>query len=156
MIYDNLKNASLYYSLHPRIAQGLQYLQRIQGQPFEEKREVIDGELLFAIHQEYESRPEEKGKWESHYRYVDIQYIVSGQERMDVLHIDALGTPHTEEAGRDVKFYNAPASMQGGATLHAAAGTFAIFFTHDGHRPSVQTVQGQPEHVRKIVLKVEL
>ncbi len=41
----------------------------------------IDGENIFAIIQEYETKPIEDGKWK-HTKYHDIQYIISGQEEM--------------------------------------------------------------------------
>ncbi|WP_438351994.1 YhcH/YjgK/YiaL family protein [Paenibacillus sp. FA6] len=32
--------------------------------------------------QEYETSHPDQGRWESHYRYMDIQYMISGEERM--------------------------------------------------------------------------
>lgn len=156
MILDRLSNADSYFTLHPRIAQGLKFLQDLKDGAFEDKRVEIDGDSLFAVFQQYESRAPEQGKWESHLRYVDIQYIYSGIERMDVAHIKALGEPSLVAPERDVIFYPAPEKAPAEqVSLHVPAGSFAIFFQHDGHRPSLQ-INGQSSHVQKIVLKVEL
>lgn len=156
MIFDRITNADAYKGIHPRIAKGLTYLQNLKLDSFQEHREDIEGDALFALFQELETRSPEEGKWEAHLRYVDIQYVYSGTERMDAVHTSALGEPSVVAPERDVIFYPTPAQDPvDQVSLIVPAGSFAIFFQHDGHRPTLMAGESATR-VQKIVLKVRL
>lgn len=156
MILDRLANAQSYALLHPRIAQGLAYLQNLRVEAFADKQEPIDTDKLFAMFQQYASKAPEQGKWESHLRYADIQYIYSGIERMDVLPTAALGEPSLKDVERDVIFYPTPSRTPAEqVSLHVPAGSFAIFFPQDAHRPNLRVCE-KGGQVQKIVIKVLL
>ena len=98
----------------------------------------------------YLTEPAEQRKWESHRRYLDIQYLVSGLECIPVAPVGALpvATPYDDE--QDVSFYadgSAPTP-----SLVLEAGMFAIFFPQDAHRPNIAVTA--PVATRKIVVKV--
>jgi len=80
MIIDSLENSSRYECLHPRFKAALEFLKRpdIEATPI--GRLELDGALLFALTQEYETKPIHDGKLEAHKKYIDIQFIVSGEE----------------------------------------------------------------------------
>jgi len=78
MIYDNIENASRYTGLSKLIATGLSTIPSYLG--CDPGRYEIDGDDLFLLVQHYDSVPAENKKWETHRRYIDIQYIESGCE----------------------------------------------------------------------------
>src|SRR5262245_7996093 len=83
MIYDTLQNASLYAvpgTLGSRIAKAFDFLRRPDLATVERGRHDIDGDNVFALVQDYETKPREQGKWEAHRKYIDVQYVVSGDE----------------------------------------------------------------------------
>ena len=150
MILDSLTRAAAYRSLGPRLAAGLDYLAGFDlDTPV--GRHLIDGEDLFAMVQEYDTAPSTEKRFESHLRYIDIQYLVSGRERMlhapsDSLQVDV---PYRDE--KDVAFYLDP---EASSSLLVLPGHFAIFFPADGHKPGLMA--GGRDAVRKVVVKVRV
>ena len=150
MILDSLTRADVYRALGPRIAAGLDYLATFDPET-PTGRHLIDGEDLFAVVQEYDTAPATEKRFESHLRYIDIQYLVSGRERMlhapaDSLDVDA---PYLDE--KDVAFYHDPPAS---SSVLVLPGQFAIFFPADGHKPGCMA--GGREAVRKVVVKVRV
>lgn len=82
MVFDNVKNSSLYDGLGERIQTALEYLRSNDFEKFEPGRYEIDGENIFAMVQSYNSKKMEEGFWEAHRKYIDIQYVFKGTERM--------------------------------------------------------------------------
>ncbi|MHB8088995.1 MAG: YhcH/YjgK/YiaL family protein, partial [Anaerolineaceae bacterium] len=94
------------------------------------------------------TKPLAEGKWEAHRRYLDVQYMLSGCERIDFALL------HTMKLGE----YNAEKDFQAmsgsGSTLNLVEGSFAVFFPQDAHMPGLAV--GKPEWVKKVVVKCEL
>lgn len=147
MIIDKIENAKLYYGLSDRIKKGLQYLENNDLTNVENGNYELDGKNLFVSVQDYISKPESEGKFEAHKKYIDIQYIVKGQERLGFGNIDDfnLVTPYDEE--KDIEF------LAGHGDFAAAKqGYFLIFTPQDAHMP--QICLDKPEYVKKAVVKV--
>lgn len=150
MILDSLTRAAAYRALGPRLAAGFDYLEGFDPGT-EPGRYFLDGEDLFAVVQTYDTAPATDKRFESHLRYIDIQYLVSGRER--ILHAPAdtlvVGTPYNDE--KDVAFYADPAASSSCLVL---PGQFALFYPADGHKPGCMA--GGRETVVKVVLKVRV
>ena len=151
MILDHLDNALMYGGLGQRIAIGLALLNEDSVRDAAPGRYEVDGENLFYIVDEYETKPFEQGRVEIHQKYMDIQYVVSGSECMGYAPLDGL-QPHTPYDGeKDVAFYdNCPALNR----LTLKQGMFAIFWPNEPHLPgrSINRV----EKVKKIVIKIRM
>ncbi|MHC4951330.1 MAG: NanQ anomerase/TabA/YiaL family protein, partial [Planctomycetota bacterium] len=80
MILDQLDSALMYTGLGERIAVGLALLNEDSVRNAAPGKYEVDGENLFYIVDEYETKPIEKGRLEIHRKYLDIQYIVRGEE----------------------------------------------------------------------------
>ena len=151
MIFDRLDHAARYAPLHPRLAAAFDYL-RSFAPATPEGRYPIEGDAVFALVQHYETEPEERRRWESHRRYVDVQYVAAGEEQMLYVPVSALREPTEYDTGKEVIFYG---GVEGPFNrLHVPAGSFAVFFQEDGHMPSL--TWKTPSQVRKVVVKVEL
>ncbi|AHG91614.1 Conserved hypothetical protein CHP00022 [Gemmatirosa kalamazoonensis] len=151
MIVDALANAARYRTLHPRLAAAFDYLAAFDPSTADGKY-PIDGDAVYAQVQSYTTKPASEKKWESHRRYLDVQYMVSGRERMTVSPLPGLAgaTPYND--AKDVVNY-AGASGEA-SSVYLEGGQFAIFFPEDGHQPGVQA--GESGEVRKVVVKVLL
>lgn len=152
MIFDSLNNRSAYESLHPRFADAFDFLERAAREDLPTGRYEIDGDALFASVQEYTTKLPHEARFEGHRRYIDIQYIQMGTERME------LSSPaHTEiETAYDEKIdmtffcdHTAPTV----SLVHA--GEFGIFFPWDVHRPGL-AADGTPAPVKKILVKIKI
>jgi YhcH/YjgK/YiaL family protein len=107
----------------------------------------IDGENVYASVTESRSRDFDSTGWESHRKYIDIQYVIDGKELIGVEQVSkaTVTKPYVE------KYDTANYSAEG--KLYAASpGTFFIFFPSDAHRPNI--TPGGNKVVKKIVIKV--
>lgn len=150
MILDRLENAGLYDGLAPGISRALEYLRQTDFEQIEPGRYQLDGERLVAIVQRYRTKPLSEAVWESHRRYIDVQYVAGGVERFGYAHLSTqpvVRQPYLDE--RDVIFYEPQRDL-----LEAPAGTFLIFFPHDVHAPGIAVVE--PLEVLKVVVKVAM
>lgn len=111
----------------------------------------IQGEDLFVNIHGYDTCPVEQCRFESHRKYVDIQYCIEGGERIDLQWASRLDPDGDFDQPKDLQFYHPQA---GGTSLQMTPGDFAIFFPQDAHRPRVQ--DGTNLSVRKLVVKINL
>lgn len=148
MIIDHLKNASQYAGTNKRLAAALGYLQSTDLDSVPPGRYEIDGSDVFAIIQEYESKPKEKGYWEAHRQYIDVQYVARGAELMGYAHLDRL-RPGEYDASRDFL------PLEGeGDFFEVREGTFVILSSQDAHMPGIAVTL--PRSVKKVVVKVRM
>ena len=108
----------------------------------------IDGDNVFASVTEDPSKDFDKTGWESHKKYIDLQCIITGDEKMGkwpVAEVTSVTKPYDET--KDVANYTAP-----GKFYVIPAGTFIIFFPGEAHRPNI--TPGGNKVVKKIVIKV--
>ena len=149
MIYDALQNAGSYHSLSPRIGVALRFLVLPESRTLGLGKHSIDGEEIFALVQEYNTQPASERFWECHRRYIDIQFVVSGIERIGIAPVEQLKVVEAYDPARDF------IKLEGdGQFIDVSAGSFAIFMPQDAHMPCVAA--GAPERVRKIVMKVAM
>lgn len=111
----------------------------------------IDGDNVFASVTEDPGKDFDKTGWESHQKYIDVQCIIVGEEKMGkwpVAQVTSITKPYDEK--KDVANYTAP-----GKFYTLPAGTFIIFFPGEAHRPNITPAPGEHKVVKKIVIKVK-
>jgi biofilm protein TabA len=152
MIVDFLSNARLYHVLGPRFAAAFDYLARTDFTTLANGRYDVQGDDVFAMVQSYDSKLlTPASKWEAHRTYADIQYIVSGQERMGYTQIGSLKVTDPYDATKDFELYTGQPD-QTYDYVRVSPGMFTIFLPTDAHMPGVAL--NQPEKVSKVVMKV--
>jgi len=149
MIIDRLANSSSLYQLPARLARALEYLRGTDMRSVALGRHDLDGDHLFALVQEYTTRAADQCVWEAHRRYVDVQFVVTGAERMGVASLAQMREREAYDAARDVAFFE-----PGSEFVTMRAGMFAVFGPEDVHSPC--HAAGQPGVVRKVVIKAML
>ena len=151
MIADTLtRPTAAYERLHPPFAPAFDYL-RTFDPATPDSKVVLEPEKLFALPQRYDTAPAATKRFEAHRRFIDIQFILEGEEIIEHAPIERLPDvtePYTAE--RDLMFFRDPAACS--CTL-LRAGDFAIYFPADGHKPGCQA-GAAPSAVRKIVMKI--
>lgn len=131
------------------LERAFQYLARTDLAALPLGRTAIEGDDVYAVVSEGETRPPEQAPFEGHRSYIDIQVVVRGQEAIGFAPVAALKTTQPYDAGKDIEFFAPPAES---STLPLRAGDFAVFVPGDGHRPSLH-LDG-PHVSRKVVVKV--
>jgi len=117
----------------------------------EVKRYDIEGTNLYAPISEYYSKKEEDARYESHQKYIDIQYVISGKELIGITKIDDINEVlQTYDATSDIMFM----SVNKIVNHKADPGRFFIFFPSDVHRPGLR--DGDSTLVKKVVVKVKI
>lgn len=147
MIKDNLKSASKYYNLSPQIEKALKFLADNDLKNMEPKRYVIDGDNMYMNLEEYETKI--SSNVEAHRKYIDVQFVVKGQENIGVTTLDNL-TPITDyDELKDIIFYNGDVQL----TL-MNEGDFMILYPEDAHLPC--QVAENKTLVKKAVVKIKI
>lgn len=158
MILDKIQNRSVYEPLHKNFAFAFDMIEGAveDGLPvgkyeFRDTGKVSAKELWISV-QESETKPRGEGKFEGHKNYIDIQYIVSGEEEMEVCEVSRAEATTEYNAEKDVQFFEA---MDQTSRLTLRAGDYAIFFPDDIHKPGISP-DGKACRVKKIVAKVKV
>ncbi len=149
MIVDHLENAALYAPLSPRFAAAFAWLQTVRFEDLVAGRNPVDG-TLYAMRNEYVTRPQSELPWEAHRGHADIQYMVEGEERVGFSPLSRMTITHEYNAAQDYALYSGSGDL-----FLLRAGQFAVFYPGDAHAPGIQVGDtGAP--VKKIVVKVPL
>ena len=146
MILDHLSHANRYSPLHPGFAAAFALLRSDVWHTWEPGRHEVDGTRLFVSLGRDMGREQAGAKLEAHRRYIDVQYLVSGEERIGWKKLDdcqQVLSPYHETS--DVMFFSdTPSSW-----FDLPVGSFSIFYPTDAHAP----LAGRgPLH--KVVVKV--
>lgn len=149
MIIDKIENAHLYKDLGERISKSFDYIKTTDLQNLPVGKYPIDGENIFALVSEYKTKPEFEGKLEAHKKYIDVQYVIEGEELMGYAPLgeQIVLDPYKEE--NDIIFFKGDKSF-----TKVSAGMFAVFFPEDVHMPGI--VSGKSSSVKKLVIKVRI
>ena len=148
MVFDVLANAHLYTALGSRIARGLQFLAETDLAGLTPGKHELDGKRLFALVSDYTPKPLAECRWEAHRHYLDLQYMVSGVERMGIAPAERL-TAEEYQADRDIVWLSGA-----GDFLTFGPGQFMVLWPADAHMPGVEA--GSPGPARKVVVKIAI
>ena len=150
MVFDSVDNASRYKTLGPRISAALSFIETVRPSEFSPQKVEIQGDDVFAMFQDTTTEPAEGRQYEAHREYIDVQFVVSGEEVIRVTKLSLLAESVPYDADRDIAFYgNAP-----GNDIHLRPGDFLVLFPEDAHLPKIPP--GAPANVKKVVVKVRV
>jgi YhcH/YjgK/YiaL family protein len=150
MIVDKLENRGAYKNLGSGIPEALEYLAKTDFSKIPLGKHEIDGDRCFVIVQCYEPKPISEAKWEYHRKYLDVQFMVRGDERMGYAPQDnSLPVEAEYSPEKDAGLYKAS-----GPLVPVSAGMFAIFLPEEIHAPCLSDNDvGPGKEVIKVVVK---
>ena len=148
MIFDKLENINTYVSLSGGLAKGLWLLQDTDFTALEPGKYTVDGDELYFMVQSYQSRTENDTA-EAHRKYIDIQYMVSGEELIGIGELSDMTEEVEANPDSDYWLYRGPMSK-----IRLGEGYFAVMFPQDAHAPGIAV--SEPSQVKKIVVKVRM
>jgi biofilm protein TabA len=128
-----------------------EYLERHDLAALPLGRTPIEGDDVFALVSEGLSRPPQDVRFEAHRRYIDVQYVLEGQEAIGCAPCASLATSEPYDKAKDVEFFRAPGNY---ARIALRPGRFAVFAPEDGHQPGCDLDGAHT--VRKVVVKVSV
>ena len=147
---DNFANEKKY--LAPRIQQALEFLQKTDWSSKADGKYVIDGDKIVANLATYTTKPKQECKAETHIKYIDIQYMVKGTEKMGYSPL-LVGQEIEEDCSKDKDaiFYK---NITDENEIIVSEKMYTIFYPTDIHRPSCMIIA--PSEIRKIVVKIAI
>jgi YhcH/YjgK/YiaL family protein len=150
MIVDNILNCDKYSNIHSEFEKAFNWLKNNNLQDLLPGKYVIDGDNLYASVSQYNTKSLKEGRLEAHKEYIDIQYIISGQEYIGWEYLQNQPETIAYDKDKDLVFYRESAPT----LFPLKEGYFAIFFPYDLHMPCIEIEKAQPMH--KVVIKVKL
>ena len=148
MICDMLSNRERYAVLNRNFDNAFRFLVSCRKQMPPVGRYAIDGDTVYASVQHYETVHKDSKQWETHRRYIDIQYLVAGKELLGYLNPHCEANEGIYQEKEDCQLL----SSQEGTFLCMGADMFAVFFPGESHKPGC--IWNKAQYVDKIVVKV--
>ena len=139
MIFSSIKNGDSFEKYPAAIQTALEYLKSHDFASMEPGVYEIQAEDVA------DRRPE------SHEKYLDVQFLVSGRERLGFTKNTGNYKVAEHIKERDLIFYE---SVEDEGYIESRPGCFCVFFPSDIHRP--QVISGEAMNLRKVVVKVSV
>jgi YhcH/YjgK/YiaL family protein len=154
MIADSIRNKDLYAGISEGLSRAMDYVGTLKAGEFTEKTVELDGRLVYAMHQSYVTDSGEARQYEAHRRYIDVQFILEGEEIILAADLTDMASKSAYDEGKDIQWFMPEAGTGYGdaCSIHLKAGQFAVFFPQDAHMPKL--AGSSPGPVKKIVVKV--
>ncbi len=147
MILDTLANAARYAGLKVGCSEAFGFLDQPGLAELPDGKYEISGDRVYAIVDRAQGRKVSDGQLEGHRKYLDIQYVISGEELMGWRPSAGLVNAVPYDATKDLEFFEGePESI-----VRVPPGSFAVFLPTDAHLP---LIGDGPIH--KVVVKVAI
>ena len=102
-----------------------------------------------VIIQTYTSKLPAEGKIEAHREFLDIQYVVEGEECVGWANVDTLTPAGDFNTDSDIGFYTGHADL-----MRVGAGNCYVVFPEDAHMPGIAVAE--PKTCTKMVVKLKV
>jgi YhcH/YjgK/YiaL family protein len=144
VIYDTIENLGKYCCYDKRFALIEAFLAEHNVLTIPAGSYTLEGGITANVS---EYAPGKGDKFEAHRKFTDLQYVVSGNERIELIPLaDARESTGYQP---DIEFFAAQASAS--TELIMNSGTFAVFEPQDAHRPCIKHIS---DTIKKIVFKI--
>jgi YhcH/YjgK/YiaL family protein len=148
---DKMALAKAYFKNPDRWNKAFAFLKETDLKKLELKRYDIDGDNLYVAMSEYNSKDPKTTRYEAHKKYIDIQYVVSGNELIGIAPLASQESVLQQyDAAKDIEFL----SVKNGRMVAATPAGFFVFFPSDAHMPGLMNKTSVP--VRKAVVKIKI
>lgn len=152
MIYDEIVNAGQYRRIHPGIDRVLEEMQKYTSDNYPEGRISLEGDDLFLLFGSYETHSAEGALAEAHRQYIDVMYMVEGEE---IIYVKPVSRMEKVTKPYDDSLDALLGEIDPDATpVRLEAGCFIVLLPQDAHAPACHA-EG-PVSVKKIIGKVRI
>ncbi|WP_299578726.1 YhcH/YjgK/YiaL family protein [uncultured Sunxiuqinia sp.] len=116
----------------------------------DEGKYPVMGDDVFAMVSNYSTKNPKDAKWEAHRKYIDLQYVIDGEETMGLLDLSRAVSPEKYDEANDLIFFG----QQEGEYFRANPMCYFVFFPSDVHRPCMMMDHEGAKPVKKLVFKI--
>ena len=152
MILDQIKNASCYAGILPGVTRALEEMGKYTPDNYPGGRVELDGDNLFLLLNTYETHSPDGVLCEAHQKYIDVMYMIEGEEIIYVKPTNRLcEVTKAYDPAIDALLAQADADA---TPVRLSAGSFIVLFPQDAHAPGCYDMA--PQTVKKIIGKVRI
>ena len=147
MIFDDFKNFDLYeinedvknfiLNIDPNIPLG---------------RHVISDNAFINI-DEYKTRGDSEIKLEAHRKYIDIQFLIQGEEKVYITDRNNLKVNVEYNDDKDIEFFETPNRKLN--TVYLEKNKFVVLYPDDVHSPCMN-YENENKTVKKAIVKIKI
>ena len=130
------------------VIQAVAWIRNLPANP-KEGRYPLDGNGLYALVLSYKTGPARSSRYETHRKYADLQYTMTGAEGIDWAPRESLAPDGEYNAEKDLLFHRPGPAF--GRVVNAA-GFFSFYTPVDAHRPKIRIADHAG--VLKVVVKI--
>jgi YhcH/YjgK/YiaL family protein len=145
MIVDKIENTHLYTCCDERLAKAFEILKDKTLTEKPDGKYEVDGKNIYYLVQRYQSKPVAEGRFEAHQKYIDIQYVASGEEMLGYAPIDGLEVQTPYNLKKDIIL------QQACKFTPVHLGLFAVLYPRRAHMPG--RALDNPTNVLKVVVR---
>ena len=133
------------------LQKALQYIAATDFSKVPNGRYELDGDAMYANVDTYTTEDRSQKKPEAHNKYIDVQYLGKGTEKIYFAPRTAdVKVVEDYAAERDLLFFE---NIEEKDAVVLSAGSFAVLFPWELHRPGCNAAS-EPSDVQKIVVKI--
>ena len=146
VIKDSIDKYVKYCNLSKNIQKGFEFILKTNFENIPDGKYDMSESVYMNV-QTYTTKQD--ADFEAHRIYIDIQYIIDGEENIEVTPYSYCESSIAYDENKDIEF------LSGTGKLHnLKKGDFMILFPEDAHKPSLAV--NNPQKVRKAVVKVKI
>ena len=149
MIYGNIRNISEYKFLHSDLQKCFEYIIKNDLKNLEKGSYEICGKDLFVNIVEYETTIEDIRFWEAHRNYLDLHFMLDGEEIINVNFIDNM---EQKEFVEKDDFLQLEGNKKSSILLEE--GDFLICYPNDAHMTAIKVFD--IKKIKKAIFKVKI
>lgn len=149
MIVDKIENLKLYIPYNQKLTAVCDFLEKTDVSTLADGDKIQLGDGVHVMVKAFTPKAPADARWEIHKKYIDIQYIIEGDEAMGWLPLEEVeGTDYNAE--KDISHPNALPDAQPGVVA-LVCGSFAYLEPRDAHRPGAKL---ESATAKKLIFKV--
>lgn len=148
MLVNLLKNRNIWPD---NLKMAVSLYEKLDVQNLEAGKHDLDGQNVFVLIMEMETKPSCEVRYEAHSQYIDIQILLEGSECLTYLPAgseDRVIENLMKE--KDVAFYK---SERSASEVHLTPGMCVVFYPGELHKPGC--ISREKKVIRKAVIKVK-
>lgn len=148
MIFGKRNYLDSYSSLGPAIVKCLEMIRVTDFAAMSDGKYDIDGDNLFLKLMTYQTQRKNDTP-EGHEKYIDVQYMISGEEYIDYGFIEEMQETVERHESEDYILYRGPTNR-----VKMTEGTFIVLYPEDVHACCISV--NRTTSVRKAVFKIKI
>lgn len=131
MILCKYKDLEKYKEMLPYLEKGMVCVEELRTQGFPTGKYEFEGGFLMV--QRGSTKDYDREAFESHRKFMDVQYMISGGEIMYYAPVDELESNREYDAGADIEFFTENTGKE--LEIAIRPGMVWVAYPQDGHMP---------------------